>query len=227
MERERSASVVLSAGAACVALAISGCGGARQDANEPSGTFHVAVVSAKLAKKQRVSAATAMRVTVRNVDSKTIPNLTITVRTNSADPNFRSGSQNVAADGFNYVSSESGLSDPRRPVWIVDSGPASGTTTYDATWAVGPLAPGMTKTFIWKLTPVKVGTWSVGYRVDAGLNGKAVAALANGAAPTGRLTAQIGNIPPQAQVDPNTRRVIRTPPAVAPGTPPQAAGEGQ
>jgi hypothetical protein len=110
---------------------------------------------------------------------------------------------------------------------VIDNTPHNGVTAENATWAMGPLAPGATRTFSWQLTPVKPGTWSVGYRVDAGLNGKALAALANGQPPTGAFKARIANIPPQSRVDPNTGRVIRQPPSAAPGTPPQAAGEGQ
>jgi hypothetical protein len=232
VEGKRSASVRLAAGAACIALLIAGCGGARQDANEPSGTYHVSIVKASFPKLQLVSATTRMSVTVRNDDTKTVPNLAITVTTNSAGGAVSSGTQGAAANGFNYVSTQPGLSNPQRPVWIVDdvlidNTRHNGITAENATWAVGPLAPGATRTFSWQLTPVKTGTWSVGYRVDAGLNGKALAALANGQPPTGAFRARIGNIPPQARVDPNTGRVIRQPPSAAPGTPPQAAGAGQ
>jgi hypothetical protein len=232
VEGQRSASVRLAAGAAGIAVLLAGCGAARQDANEPSGTFHVSIVKASFPKRQTVSASTALRITVRNDDTRTVPNLAITVTTNSAGGAISSGKQGTAANGFNYVSTQPGLSNPQRPVWIVDTvvidnTPSSGTTAYNATWAVGPLAPGATRTFSWHLTPVKTGAWSVGYRVDAGLNGKAIAALANGQPPTGIFNARIRNIPPQSRVDPNTGRVIRQPPAVAPGTPPQAAGEGQ
>ena len=232
VEGKRSASVGLAAGAACVALLIAGCGGARQDANEPSGTYRVSIVNASFPKRQLVSAATKMNVTVRNDDTKTVPNLAITVTTSTAAGAISSASQGGAANGFNYVSTAPGLSNPQRPVWIVDdvvidNTPHNGVTAPNATWAVGPLAPGAQRTFSWQLTPVKPGTWSVGYRVDAGLNGKALAALANGQPPTGLFKTRIGNIPPQSRVDPNTGRVIRQPPSVAPGTPPQAAGEGQ
>jgi hypothetical protein len=231
VEGKRFASVRLAAGAACFALLLAGCGGARQDANEPRGTYHVSIVKASFPKLQSVAATTRMSVTVRNDDTKTVPNLAITVTTNSAGGAI-SATQGAAANGFNYVSTQPGLSNPQRPVWVVDdvvidNTAHNGTTAQNATWAVGPLAPGAARTFSWRLTPVKAGTWSVGYRVDAGLNGKALAALANGQPPTGVFTARIGNIPPQSRVDPNTGRVVRQPPSAAPGTPPQAAGEGQ
>jgi hypothetical protein len=239
VEAKRSASVVLVAGAACIATALVGCGGARQDASEPAGTYRVSIVSpTTFPQRQLVASHTTMSVTVKNDDTRTIPNLTLTVTTNNAGGAMATGSEGTAPHGFNYVSPEPGLSNPQRPVWIVDgvalrrdsetvAGPSAGTTAYTDTWSLGQLGPGATATFSFRLTPVKVGTWSVGYHVDAGLNGKAVAQLANGQAPTGAFQIRISNIPPQSRVDPVTGRVLRQPPAVAPGTPTQAAGEGQ
>lgn len=243
VEGKRSASVGLAAGAAAVALLVAGCGGARQDANEPSGSYHVSIVKASFPKRQTLSAATTLTLTVRNDDSKTVPNLAVTVTTSSASTARNAngvssyGSRGSAPVGFNYVSAEPGLSNPLRPVWILDnvtidnqvhSGDADpAVTAYDATWSNGSLAPGATRTFSWTLTPVVTGKWTVGYRVDAGLNGKAVATLANGRSPSGTLSTIISNVPPQSRVNPNTGAVVRQPPAVAPGTPPQAAGEGQ
>jgi hypothetical protein len=236
VEGKRFASIGLAASAAGLALIFAGCGGTRQDAGEPNGTYHVSIVNASFAKHQLVSAPTALRVTVRNDDTRTVPNLTVTVTTTSATAGKAGasayGSYGSAPIGFNYVSTQPGLTNPLRPVWILDNVKIdniqhNGVTAYDATWAVGPLATGATRTFVWQLTPVKAGSWNVGYRVAAGLNGKAVAVLANGQPPAGTLPTRITNIPPQSRVDPNTGRVIRSAPAVAPGTPPQAAGEGQ
>jgi hypothetical protein len=236
VEGKRFASVGLAASAASFVLLVAGCGGTRQDANEPSGNFHVSIVKASFPKRQVVAAPTALTVTIRNDDTRTVPNLAVTVTTTSASTGKAGvstyGSYGSAPIGFNYVSTQPGLTNPLRPVWIldnvtIDNVPHNGVTAYDATWAIGSLAAGATRTFVWGLTPVKAGTWKVSYRVGAGLNGKAVAVLANGQPPAGTLPARISNVPPQSRVDPNTGRVIRSAPAVAPGTPPQAAGEGQ
>jgi hypothetical protein len=221
VEAERSVSVLLVAGAACIAIAVMGCGSARQDAGEPTGTYRVSIVSpTSFPQRQLVASRTTMSVTVRNDDTRTIPNLSITVSTNTAGGAMASGSEGTAPHGFAYISPEPGLSNPQRPVWIVDgvvlrrdngsvTGPSTGATAYTDTWSLGQLAPGATATFSFSLTPVKVGMWSVGYHVDAGLNGKAVAQLANGRAPTGMFRIRISNIPPQSRVDPNTGRVLR------------------
>ena len=175
-------------------LAVAGCGGGdRQDKNEPSGTYKVDVVSATFPAKQRLAKQEEMVVEVRNADNKTIPNVAVTV-----DP------------GFTRRSERQDLSDPTRPVWIVDTDPVGGTTAYTNTWALGPLKPGKSARFVWKVTAVQPGTHEVHYRVAAGLNGKAKAQASSGDAPEGSFTVNVSGKPSQATVDPNTGKVIRS-----------------
>jgi hypothetical protein len=181
-------------GLCTVAVAAAGCGGGtRQDANEPSGTFKVDVVSASFPTKQRLARQEQMVVEVRNADNRTIPNLAVTV-----DP------------GFSVRSERTDLADPNRPVWIIDDGPKGGTTAYTNTWALGALKPGATVKFVWKVTAVRSGTHEVHYRVAAGLNGKAKAAVASGDPPEGTFTVNISGKPAQATVDPDTGAVVRS-----------------
>jgi hypothetical protein len=122
------------------------------------------------------------------------------------------------------------LASKSRPVWIVDKGPGSpappcprnsgepaavynnnystcsggpggATTAYANTWALGSLAPGKVATFDWTVTAVKAGTHVVNYEIAAGLNGKAVAQLANGNAPKGSFRVTIHGKPEQAYVN--------------------------
>src|SRR3954447_4028029 len=176
-------------GLCAVAVVAAGCGGGtRQDADEPSGTFKVDVVSASFPSKQRLARQEQMVVEVRNADNRTIPNVAVTV-----DP------------GFSVRSERTDLADPNRPVWIIDDGPKGGTTAYTNTWAVGALKPGDTAKFVWKVTAVRSGTHEVHYRIAAGLNGKAKAAAAGGDPPEGSFTVNISGKPAQANVDPPTR----------------------
>jgi hypothetical protein len=182
VEGKRFASIELAAGAASIALLIAGCGGTRQDAHEPSGNFHVSIVKASFPRHQTIAAPTTLSLVVRNDDTRSVPNLAVTVTTSSATSGTsgvsKYGSYGAAPIGFNYVSTQPGLTNPLRPVWIldnvtIDNVPSTGITAYNATWTVGPLAAGATRKFVWQLTPVKTGAWTVGYRVAAGLNGKA------------------------------------------------------
>jgi hypothetical protein len=176
-----------------VAVLVAGCGGgARQDADERSGTYDVAVTQASFPAKQRLARQEQMIVAVKNTDSKTIPDLAITV-----DP------------GFTVQSNRTDLSDPSRPVWIVDTAPTAGVTATENTWALGAVKPGQTRRFVWKVTPVQAGARQVHYRIAAGLNGKARARGANGDVPEGTFMVNISPKPSQATVDPATGKVIR------------------
>jgi hypothetical protein len=176
------------------ALVVSGCGGGeRQDKNEPSGSYKVDVVSATFPAKQRLAKQEEMVVEVRNADTKTIPNVAVTV-----DP------------GFSKRSERTDLADPNRPVWIIDDGPKGGITAYTNTWALGSLAPGKSARFVWKVTAIKAGTHEVHFRVAAGLNGKAKATGSSGDTPEGSFTVNVSGKPSQATVDPETGEVIRS-----------------
>jgi len=125
------------------------------------------------------------------------------------------------AEGSFYVRSEQeGLAVPSRPVWILEqgfprlagteAGPAppgelSGAGGAEAaqtnTFAFGELAPNETREVVFRVTPVQPGTYTVHYRVAAGLQGKAVAVNQDGSAPEGEFVVQISDVPPQTRVD--------------------------
>ena len=95
-------------------------------------------------------------------------------------------------------------------MWIVDDGPRGGNTAYTNTWALGRMAPGQTKTFVWRVTPVEAGTHTVKYRVAAGLDGKAKATpRRRRRAPRGTFTVDVSKEPAQSRVDPETGDVVR------------------
>ena len=175
------------------ALLASGCGGGgeRQDKDEPAGNWTVEVVDASFPTQQSLAEQVALRLRVRNADSKTISNLAVTV------------------DGFSRRSEQPGLADPSRPVWIIDDGPRGGTTAYTNTWAVGKVRAGETKEFVWRVTPVKAGEYEVSYRVAAGLDGKAKSVLAGGERPAGSFKVSVSREPDDARIDPESGDVVR------------------
>jgi hypothetical protein len=176
-----------------VAFAVAGCGGGeRQDKNEPSGTFSLNVVRAAFPKSQSLAKQEALTIAVKNTDSRTIPDLAVTV------------------DSFGTRSQQPGLADPNRPVWIVDEGPVGGTTAYTNTWALGSVPPGATRTFTWKVTAIQPGTHTVKYRVAAGLNGRAKAKVNGRNDFQGSFTVAISGKPARSHVDPDTGKVIRS-----------------
>jgi len=196
-----------SAAALSAAALASGCGGGeRQDADEPSGTFKVAVVKASFAKHQRLSDDAVMRIVVRNAGAQTIPNIAVTV-TNDDDAK--------GSAGFATRSADTTLSDPSRPLWIVDKGPHGGDTAYVSTWALGPLPAGRTRVFEWHVTPMVAGTHSLRWHVAAGLNGKAIARTRDGSDAAGTFHVTVSRKPQVAVVDPETGDVVSAPSASA------------
>jgi hypothetical protein len=173
-------------------LAAAGCGGERQDANEPEGEFTLSVVKASFPARQSIAQRATMRLTVRNTDDRELPNLAVTVET---DP----GSGGTAPSAFGQGSTDTRLADANRPIWIVDREPAGGQSAYTNTWAMGRMFPGETKEFAWRLTAVRAGTYKIRYRIAPGLNGKAVAA--RGQNVSGSFNVTISDEPVPARVN--------------------------
>ncbi len=199
------------------ALVVSGCGGgAKQNAHEPTGNFRLDVVQASFPHLQSIARPTTLLLTVRNSDTRTAPNVAVTI------------------DSFEYASDFPELASDKRPIWIVDAGPGEinhpaqtaavspnggGQTAYVNTWALGPLAPGATRTFRWRVAPVKSGLQRITYTVAAGLAGNARAVNAAGGPVQGHFAVYITQAPPHTQVNPNTGEVV-------PGTYPQVPPVG-
>jgi hypothetical protein len=183
---------VLGAGA-LGAIVLAGCGGGEpQDKHEKSGTYKVAIVRHVFPPAQALAQGERMTIVVRNDDSKAVPNVAVTV------------------ESFARAIAQTGVADVNRPVWIVDSEPRGTATAYTSTWASNrPLAPGRSRTFTWRVTPVVPGVHTLRYRVAAGLNGKAKARLADGGVPEGSFTVRISKQAPVATVDPKTGEVVR------------------
>lgn len=203
------------------ALLLSGCGGgARQDASEPSGNFTVAVTSATFPASQRLSEHTHLVLTVHNTGTKTIPNIAATICNVTCSYRAPAG-EGTSAAAFAQNLQMTGLANPSRPVWVLDSppgpchygcspnspagsgSPGGAVTAYSNTWALGGLAPGATAKFDWGVTAVAPGHHVVAWEIAAGLNGKAKAVLADGSAPHGTFAVTIHSAPAQTFVKDN------------------------
>jgi hypothetical protein len=162
---------------AVVALGACG-GGGKQDQHDATGTFKVDVPRASFPGNQRLAQESTLEITVVNKDSREIPRLAVTV------------------DGFTQRHDDPTLADPSRPIWIVNEPPVNADSALTNTWALGPVAPGQSTTFKWKVTPVRSGTYSVRYRIAVGLYGKAkVQDTSTGGAPTGSFIARVSRTP--------------------------------
>jgi hypothetical protein len=176
--RVTSRAGVLAGTLATVALSLGACGADRQDENEPEGTYKVDVVSASFPGRQHLADEAILRLEIQNKDSREIPTLAVTV------------------DGFTQRRDDPTLSDPERPVWILNEPPDNSRSALTNTWSVGPLPAGETRTLDWNVTAVRAGTYSVRYRVSAGLDGKAVAESFDGSGPArGSFIARVTRAP--------------------------------
>jgi hypothetical protein len=177
--------------ASALVIALAGCNGDRQDANEPKGEFTLQVVDASFPARQSTAQHSVLRLSVRNTDDRELPNLAVTVETKPAN--------GEAASAFALPENDPRLADPNRPVWILDRAPKGGQSAYTNTWALGPMFPGETRDVEWRLTAVRAGDYTVDYRVSPGLNGKAVPA--HGQHTTGSFKVTISDDPVPARVN--------------------------
>jgi hypothetical protein len=184
-------------------LAFAGCGGGGepQDAGEQDETFVVDVTDAAFPARQSLAEETALTITVVNNDDRTIPNLAATIEADG---------EGTEVEAFGTLNDEPGLASRSRPVWVVDEGPRSGDTAYANTWAIGPLAPGRTATFRWRVAAVVPGRHRVSYRLAGSLSGKAKVELEDGDAAADVFTVDISRKPRQAKID-EDGRIVRVP----------------
>lgn len=152
--------------------------------HEPSGKFKVAV-HGTFPTTQRLAKDSVMVVTVRNLDSRPLPNPSVTV------------------DSFSRTSSQANLADASRPVFVVNRGPLGGDTANQSTSAFGrALEPGEVATFRWNVTAVQPGPFKIKYTVSAGLYGKAKAVDSRGHVnPSGHFRGVIIRAAPHSTVN--------------------------
>ena len=196
----------VSAALALVALAVlAGCGGgSRQDAHEPEATYRMRATRVSFPRLQAVSRPVTLEIVLRNVGTQTVPKAAVTV------------------DSLTYASNYAALADPTPPDLGDRTGPrgdrdpAGGNpgsqppggaqTAATKTWALGSSRPGPRARFVWKLVPVKPGTYTIHFVYAAGLAGKSKARLAVGSR-RGAIAVHIAGKPPATHVNPETGKV--------------------
>jgi hypothetical protein len=142
--------------------------------------------------------------------------------TTSAPAGSSGGATNLPTSqgSFSIRSEQEGLAIPFRPVWILEEGfpklegqaaSAGASAAQTNTFAFGELPPNQTKRIVWNVTPVQAGTYTVHYRVAAGLQGKAKAVTGDGSVPEGEFVVRISSAAPQTRVDDSGKVVPITP----------------
>jgi hypothetical protein len=188
-----------------VAGLLAGCGGgSEQNAGEKAAAYRMRLLRVGFPAKQAVARPARLELEVRNVGTKTVPAVVVSV------------------DSFSFSSAYPGLADNRRPIWVVEQGPGAvanppvqtqevtfpggAQTAYVSTWALAALPPGRKTTFVWKVTPVKPGTYTLHFGIAGGLAGKATVTLAHSSVRRAVLV-HIAPKPPPTHVNPNTGKV--------------------
>lgn len=186
------------AAAAAVALALAGCGGDEPHA-EQSITYPVAIPLRSFPARQSLAEHVELRLDVRNKSTRTIPNVAATIETGGPD--------GAGVEAFGSRLDEQGLASHSRPVWVVDHGPLSGDTAYANTWALGSIRPGVTRTFVWSVVPVRAGRYTLRYLLTGSTTGRSPLRLAGGGAARGSFAVRVSGKPAQVRVTPDGRIV--------------------
>jgi hypothetical protein len=211
---------------ALCSIGVAACGGGeRQDEDEPEGEFPVEVVNASFASKQRLAETSDLTLSVANTGDEEIPDLAITIWTDAeAAPGVETDGTDTGTTGtetgeesgptaqgsFSVLSQQPDLAIPSRPVWILEQGfpklagetaSAGAEAAQTDTFSFGQLDPNESREIVWRLTPVQPGTYTVHYRIAAGLQGNAVAVTDDGSIPEGEFVVVISDVPPQTRVN--------------------------
>jgi hypothetical protein len=203
--RHRPALFAATALLSTLALALGACGeeAKPQGDNEPSGKFEVEVTRSQFPTAQRLAQTSDLVLGVKNTGDEALPELAFTIETDGGE-----------ADGsFKIRVDDPSLSNPSRPVWILENkfprelgtppptGLSGGLRAQTNTFGFGSLEPGEERTIIWRVTPVQAGTYTLHYLVEAGLDGNARAVTADGGEVKGEFVVTITDKAPKATVD--------------------------
>ena len=161
-----------------LAFIAAGCGDSSDEKDSLSNkVWRVEIVEAEFPLKQRLGDNVGFKIEVRNVGEDTIPNLAVTI------------------DGLNYRSTETGLADPERPIWVVNRPPPGSESADVNTYKLGQLEPGKTVKAVWRLSAVVAGSHTVKYKVAGDLQGKSKTLLLDGSAPEGAFVVTVSDRP--------------------------------
>lgn len=166
--------------AASIILGLAACGGDKSTrVAEESGSFKVDVTRADFPTSQHLGADTDLVLGVRNTGDETVPQLTVTIWTgaggagagkaNGAFATFERAIWSPVA-GFPKVRA-AGTAKGKLGAAASAGAEAAQTNSY----VFGPLRAGESKTLVWRVVPLKTGTYSVHYAVAAGPDGEAKA----------------------------------------------------
>jgi len=162
----------------------------------------VKVTEASFPTLQRLGQTSLLRLGIRNTGDRTVPGLTVSFT-------IKGQEGEDSSLPFAVSDPQPELAQPDRPVWVLaatyprlhgSSDPGGAATSSAKTFALGPLEPGKTTQAVWKLSAVRAGKYTLLYKIDAGLGGKAVAKTEGGVAPGGSFATVVSDRLPETEV---------------------------
>ena len=209
--------------ALATATATAGCGGSSPGSSttDPAGGpamaehYPIKVTTASFPRRQSLAQRVRLVIAIRNTGRRALPNVAVSICNTTCSANAPRG-QGTTVQAFSHaIGKAPNLANASRPIWIVlrppgkcgyscrNLGPGAAVTAYSNTWALGRVAPGHTARFVWTVTPVKSGRFTVAWEVAAALKGDNRAVLAGDKPARGTLVATVSNKPPHYVVQPN------------------------
>lgn len=161
-------------------LLAAGCGG-EPSAGGATSPMKVEVERWVFPKRQPLGTPVTMKIVIRNVDTRDMRQLAVTV------------------GGLRLPVNQERAEIRTRPVWIVNESLRGDQTPYDtltsSTFDLGRLAAGESKTFALPLTPLRRGEHQVNYQIDDGVVSRTPVETADGSPAAAKRTVVIDPTP--------------------------------
>ncbi|MGI8633476.1 MAG: hypothetical protein ACR2NA_13160 [Solirubrobacterales bacterium] len=152
----------------CAAVVLAACGSSPpQDNDNVGGEFPVRVTTSEFPTRQRLARDEELTLAVKNTGDRAINALSITIEVEQ---------DGKALDSFSIRDDQRALADPTKPVWILEDGyprvggdneveGAGADSAKTNTFIFGELQAGEEIEAVWRVVPVRAGTYVVNYEI--------------------------------------------------------------
>ena len=193
--------------AALAPLALGGCTSVSEAPADPTAeAVQLRVMAPKWTPQAQVSGdATTFSMTITNTGQNAAPNVIVSLQglsdrilipAEEAEEGTASQAEEATSDDGTVPGAGDASDTVDRAAWIVDEAPGGGPLASGDLYTGGRLEPGRTITMRWRLGAVRPGTFTLGWRVTAGLE-NSWAEATSGTGLTGEITRKITDREPE------------------------------